>query len=127
MSTDQITQLSNRWAEAERKMDTNALQTLINGEFSLIGPRGFVLDREQWLNRYKTGDLKNESFDWKVEDVQDYGCTAVIRGIQTQRTSYRGQDSSGSFRVSLVAVMDGDDPHIAHIQLSGPLMEMGQH
>ncbi len=126
MDNLQIRQLSERWAEAERKMDSNALENIIDGDFSLIGPRGFVLNREQWLNRYKTGDLKNEGFEWKVEDIKDYGCMAVVQGVQTQKTSYRGQDSSGSFRVSLVAVMDGERGHIAHIQLSGPLMEMGQ-
>ncbi len=125
MDNQKIIQLSERWAEAERRMDSNALENLIDGDFSLIGPRGFVLNRDQWLNRYKAGDLRNESFDWKVENIKDYGCTAIIEGVQTQKTTYRGQDSSGSFRVSLVAVMDGEESHLAHIQLSGPLMEMG--
>ena len=125
MDNQQTMPFSQCWAEAERKVDPNTLKYLVNGDFSLIGPFGFVLNREQWLDRYKTGDLKNESFDWKVEGNKDYGCMAVIQGVQTQKTLDRGQDSSGSFRVSLVAMLHGEADHIAHIQLSGPLMEMG--
>ncbi len=126
MSKDQLLELSERWADAERSMDSGKLEQLVDGDFSLIGPRGFVLNREQWVNRYRTGDLKNESFEWNVENVKDYGCTAIVQGVQKQKTSYRGQDSSGSFRVTLVAVEDGEDCHLSHIQLSGPMMEMGR-
>lgn len=120
-----IMQLSERWADAERAEDSTKLEELVDGDFTLIGPRGFVLNREQWVNRYRGGNLKNESFDWKVESIREYDGTALVQGVQTQKTFYQGQDSSGNFRVTLVAVKNGEDWHLAHIQLSGPLMDMG--
>jgi hypothetical protein len=60
--------------------------------------------------------------------VRTYGNPAgmaVVKAVQ-QTTTAMGRDTSGSFRLGLLAVRAGPDWKIAHIQLSGPLIKPGE-
>ena len=46
---NEILQLGQRWAEAEQRGDVAALEAMAVGNFTLVGPLGFVLDKGQWL------------------------------------------------------------------------------
>jgi len=58
-----------------------------------------------------------------------YACSAraaIVESVQRQETTAMGRDTSGSFRVVIVAVRGTDRWAIAHIQLSGPLIDPGE-
>lgn len=125
----EVTELGNRWAAAERATDVAALNALLTDDFVAVGPRGFVLDRQQWLDRFRSGDLKNEALTLQDLSVRDYENVAVAVGIQEQRTTYQGHDASGRFPIGLIAVRQAGQAGqagqwlIAGLHLSGPLME----
>jgi uncharacterized protein (TIGR02246 family) len=97
-----------RWAEAERHADAEALDALLTDDFSAVGPRGFVLDRKQWLDRYTSGALVHDDFAWEEVHVRVYGRAAVAVGLQTQQSTYDGRDADGRFRVTQTLVeVDG--------------------
>lgn len=58
MNEQPLIELGRHWADAERRGDTGELEKLIVDEFMLIGPLGFILDRQQWLDRCRSGDLR---------------------------------------------------------------------
>jgi ketosteroid isomerase-like protein len=120
MSTpDQILDLGRRWAAAEQAGDTAALDGLAVDDFTLVGPFGFVLTRDQWLGRYREGDLVTSRLDWHDVAVRDYGTTAVAVGVHTQKAAYRGQANDGSFRGTHIAVRGEDGEwRLAGIHLS---------
>lgn len=127
MTQNQILDLSQRWADAERRADAGALDALLASDFVGIGPLGFVLNRQQWLDRYRSGDLKIEGFSWDDVSVHDHGTAAVVVGVETQRAIFQGQprpEASGRFRVTQVAVQEDGRWQIAGIQFSGPMPEM---
>jgi ketosteroid isomerase-like protein len=103
-STEQINDLDRRWADAERRSDVAALEALTTNDFTLVGPLGFVLDREQWLQRYRNGDLVTRSLRWDDVEVREYDGAAVAVGRHTQEASYRGTPADGSFRATHIAV-----------------------
>jgi uncharacterized protein (TIGR02246 family) len=113
-----ILDMVRQWADAERRMDPDSLDGLLAADFVAVGPRGFVLTRDQWLERYRTGALQNAAFELQDAQVRDYGTAAVMVGTQAQQTSYRGQDSSGRFRATLVAVRSDDRWLLAGVHLS---------
>ncbi|MBO0880558.1 MAG: nuclear transport factor 2 family protein, partial [Mycobacterium sp.] len=76
MNQTQIPELVSRWAEAERNSDARALDALMTDDCTVIGPRGFVLDRQQCLDRYDTGALRTDAFDWSDVSVRNYGATS---------------------------------------------------
>ncbi|WP_211880250.1 nuclear transport factor 2 family protein [Pseudarthrobacter albicanus] len=90
-------------SRAEAGGDVEQLDTMLAPDFAGVGPAGFVLRRDQWMERFANG-LVNESFelaelDWRIHDG-----VAVGIGIQRQRTTYQGHRNDGNFRVSLIAV-----------------------
>ncbi|WP_369251899.1 nuclear transport factor 2 family protein [Streptomyces sp. R41] len=114
-----ILDLVERWAVAEQQNNARLLDELLTDDFTGIGPVGFVISREQWLDRFSKG-LDNRAFAVEDPQVRTYGGAAVVVGVQAQETSVRGKDSSGRFRVSLVAVRRADRWLLAGVHI-GPL------
>jgi ketosteroid isomerase-like protein len=114
----EILALGARWAAAEQAGDTGTLGEIAASGFRLVGPFGFVLDRAQWLDRYRTGGLDTSSLVWDEVEVRDFGATAIAIGRHTQRATYRGQPADGQFRVTHVFVRDGDRWALASLHLS---------
>jgi ketosteroid isomerase-like protein len=108
VARDQVLELGRQWAAAERTGDVAPLGPLLADDFILVGPLGFMLDKEQYLGSRRSGDLKHASLVWEDVRVRVYGETAVAVGSQTQRSTYQGRDASGRFRVTQVAVRQAD-------------------
>jgi ketosteroid isomerase-like protein len=122
MSSDtqtEILALGRRWAAAEQNGDTAVLDELAAADFRLVGPLGFILDRDQWLQRYASGALDTTSLNWDEVEVRDFGDTAIAIGRHIQQASYAGRPADGQFRISHVFVRGPDGQwRIANIQLS---------
>jgi ketosteroid isomerase-like protein len=118
-TTNDILDLVDRWAAAEQENDAGRLDGLLADDFVGVGPLGFVLTRQQWLERFGNG-LENRTF--KVEDpqVHDHGGAAVVVGVDNQETSFRGGDNSGRFRLTLTVVRPADRWLVASVHI-GPL------
>lgn len=120
MSTteEQIRELGRRWAEAETQGDVAALDALAVDDFRLVGPLGFVLDKRQWLDRYRTGALSTRTLAWEDVEIRDYGSTAVAIGCQTQQAEFEGRPADGRFRATHVLLQRGIRWQLAGIHLS---------
>ncbi len=124
MSHDQIPELVRRWADAESRSDADALDALMTDDCTLVGPAGFVLNRQQCLDRYRSGGLKTEAFSWSDVLVREYGATTIVLGIVTQRASFQGKDASGRFRCTQIVVKQDGSWKCAGLQFSGPIRDM---
>jgi hypothetical protein len=106
------------WIDAEARGDATVLEVLLDDDFRGDGPRGFVLTKQQWLDRYRTGALANDAFAWEETRVRVHDDAAVAMGIQTQTARYRGVDCSGRFLGTLVAIRRRGRWSIVNVQLS---------
>ena len=109
-----------RWTDAEAHGDTSALDALMDPDFRGDGPWGFVLSKEEWLDRHRRRDLVYEAFGWRDVRLLVRDEVAVVSGVQAHTATYRGRDYSGRFPGTLVAVRHGGRWSIANVQLSGP-------
>jgi len=107
----------DQWVAAERNEDVEALARLLTDDFVGVGPRGFLLTRDQWLERYRSGDLQHSNFTFNDVQVREYADSAVIVGSQNQQTTFQGRDASANPRATLIAVRPDD-----HWQLAGAHM-----
>jgi ketosteroid isomerase-like protein len=117
-TTEQIRELGRTWVDAELTADVSTLDDLATDDFRLVGPFGFVLDKQQWLDRYRSGDFATSALAWHDVETRDYGDSVVTIGTQSQEAAYRGSASNGDFRITHVFVRAGDRWKIAGMQLS---------
>ena len=122
---EDLIQVGQRWASAELHGDVPFLKSILAEDFLGVGPRGFMLTKEQWLQRYESGDLKNESFGWDDIRVRLYGDAAIVTGREMTKNKYRGQDAGGQFRITQVFVKNSGRWLLASIHLS-PIVEAPQ-
>jgi ketosteroid isomerase-like protein len=113
-----IEDLNRRWAEAEVRGDIPALDAMSTDDFRLVGPAGFVLDKRQWLDRYRNGDLVTRSLRFEDAQTRLYGDAAVSIGRHVQQAEYQGHPVNGEFRSTHIAVREGDGWRLAGFQLS---------
>jgi hypothetical protein len=115
---DTFDELLARWIDAEARGDAVALDALLHVDFHGDGPRGYVLAKPEWLDRYRRGDLVNRAFAWEATRVRARADTVFVRGIQAQEARYRGEDCSGRFLATLMAVRQDQRWTIVNLQLS---------
>jgi ketosteroid isomerase-like protein len=108
---DQLQELKRvveEWAAAELHGDTTFLERTLEDDFVGVGPRGFTLTKEQWLDRHKTGSLRYESFRLDEVEVRSYGDAAVTVCRQSAEGVYEDEngryDIHEQFRATLVFV-----------------------
>jgi ketosteroid isomerase-like protein len=122
MNREQIEQevrrLADTWAMAELSGDTAFLERTLADDFIGIGPLGFMLTKQEWLARHRSGDLKYESFTLDEFKVRVYNDAAVLTGRQVQNAAYRGNPIQGQFRTTVVFVQQQGQWRLASLQLS---------
>lgn len=106
--TGQLEKLGEDWAAAELRGDTAALARILADDFVAVGPRGFMLTKEQWISRHDSGNLTYESFEWDEVSVRVHGDAAVMIGRQTASGRYQDGDFryeiQDQFRTTLLFV-----------------------
>jgi ketosteroid isomerase-like protein len=117
---EEVKQLQKRFDEAELKGDKEELSVLISDDFLSVGPKGFVLDKPQWINRhdqFKYHELKTDE-----ADIRMHGSTAIVCNIQRNKAEYEGHPVEVAARVVQVWIEENDEWRLASIQFS-PLAE----
>ncbi len=113
-----LERLAEDWASSERRGDTAFMQRTPTGDFAGIGPRGFMLAKDEWLERFTSGRLKYEYLEWDEVKVRVYGDAAVVTGRVKQEVSYQGQGMESDLRTTLVFVKQQGNWLLASLQFS---------
>jgi hypothetical protein len=116
-----IAQLQARFDNAELNGDRDTLRELIASDFLSIGPKGFVLDKEQWINRH---DLFTYSeLSTSEMDIRVYEGAVIVRDVQRNKADYDANHVEVNTRVSHIWVQQQGRWQLAGIQFS-PLAEV---
>ena len=99
-----IKQLEQEWAEALQKRDQAAIDRIVARDWMLTDPEGALITKGQADADLNSGALKFESFKLDAMTVRVYGDTAVVHGLETEKSSYKGKDTSGQYRFTDVFV-----------------------
>ena len=100
--TDSIDSFLGQWSAAEQAGDTGRLDALLTGDFAGIGPLGFILPRQAWLARHRSGDLRYDSFGLAEVAARVYGQAAAVTARNNTRGSYQGQPIPQATRATLI-------------------------
>jgi ketosteroid isomerase-like protein len=120
--SEELKQVAEEWASAELRGDTAALGEVLADDFVGVGPRGFMLTKEQWIDRHEAGSLRYDSFGLDEIGVRLYGDAAVMACRQSAEGVYedenRRYDIHEQFRATLVFVRQQGRWLLAGLHLS---------
>jgi ketosteroid isomerase-like protein len=106
------------WADAEARGDASALEPMLAGEFGAIGPLGFSLSRQEWLDRHTSGDLSYGRFELDGLESRLYGELALATVRQRVEGSYRGRPLPSALRASILLTRRPERWQLAFTQMS---------
>lgn len=92
-----ITQLEREWAEAGVKADAAALDRLMADDWLMTSWDGQTLTKAQSIEEFKSGVYKAESVNLDNIKVRAFGDVAVVTLGQTEKSKYKGKESSGRY------------------------------
>jgi ketosteroid isomerase-like protein len=114
----ELADLDRNVTRAEVDGDVATLDTLATEDFMLVGPVGFVLDKQQWLDRYRGGGLRTHALAYEDAVTRVHGDCAIRIGRHVQEAEFQGRSVNGEFRATHIAVRDGGRWRLAGIHLS---------
>lgn len=104
-STEQIiTQMEQDWGVALVKKDLATIDRIEAPEWMISNEVGDLQSKAQTDTELKTGVYNCESFTLDDTKVGVFGDTAVVFGLETEKSTYQGKDSSGQYRFTDVFV-----------------------
>ena len=115
---DTVEELEQTWATAETRGDVATLEAIATPDFMLVGPAGFVLDKQQWLDRYRNGDLTTQSLVLENPVTRTYGEATITVARHVQQAEYQGHPANGEFRATHITVRDHTRWRLAGMHLS---------
>jgi hypothetical protein len=115
---DELAELDRTVTRAEIAGDTAKLDALATHDFMLVGPVGFVLDKQQWLERYRGGGLRTIALSFEDAVTRIHGDCAIRIGRHVQEAEFQGRPVNGEFRATHIALRDGGRWRLAGIHLS---------
>ena len=113
-----VSTLIDELTAAQLAGDADRLVGLLTSDFTLVGPLGYVVERDAWIQQFRSGALKHAAFALEEPRARTYEGVAVVIANQVQTTTYQDRDASGAFRVTLVAVPEDERWRLAGMHLS---------
>ena len=114
----QLAELDRDVTRAEVDGDVATLDALSTHDFMLVGPVGFVLDKRQWLDRYRGGGLRTIALAFEDAVTRVHGDCAIRIGRHVQEAEFQGRPVNGEFRATHIAVRGEDRWRLAGVHLS---------
>ncbi|HEV2960637.1 MAG TPA: nuclear transport factor 2 family protein [Candidatus Angelobacter sp.] len=102
-----FTGLEKQLLSGIQKKDQTAVKTLLTDDFEIWMPNGDALATEDWLPAV-LGKFTLKSFRISQMSVRDFGDTAVVKFMRSQKADFQGKDESGEYFVVDVWRKAGD-------------------
>jgi ketosteroid isomerase-like protein len=107
-ATASIKQLEHEWVDAAKANDMEKLGQILADDWTGISPDGEKMNKQAYLDMYKSGKSKVESIDLGSMDVKIIGTVAVVQGTDKEKSTLDGKDSSGKYAwMDVFAKRDG--------------------
>ncbi len=94
----EILKLENEWLAATLTRDAAAIERLLADDYTLGEFDGTVTTKAQLLEYIKSGEFAATSLVYDGVTVRVYGDTAIATGRTTERSQWKGSDSSGLYQ-----------------------------
>jgi ketosteroid isomerase-like protein len=105
----QVTKLENDWVKAMIAKDYAVLDRALADDYTDSGdPDGSVHTKSDMVSALKSGQIAISSYKYADLKVRVYGNAAIVTGLQTFVSTFKGKDDSGTFRFTDTWIKKGD-------------------
>lgn len=94
---EHLKQIEHDWTNAQKAGDTDKMSQFIADDWAAFGPDGAKMDKQAYLATFKSGDQKYESVEVGDLDVLVSGDIGIVQGSDTEKSSFKGKDTSGKY------------------------------
>jgi ketosteroid isomerase-like protein len=92
-----LMQMERDWTQAALKKDTAALDRILADDWVAIGFQGTTTTKTQAIAELKSGVSAAQAEELGDLKVRIFGTTAIVTGSDTEKSTYKGKDSSGKY------------------------------
>lgn len=118
-SEQTLNQFMDNYLAAVRKNSADAVEPFLDSQYIRIAADGSILNKEQILAAFRSGDLKYDSVTAAGRTWRMFGSdTAIVTSRATIKASKKGQDIGGSYRVTTVLKRTGNSWALVSTQFS---------
>lgn len=96
-AAEELKQVEHEWMAGQRAGNVDKIAPLIADDWIALGPDGKKVDKKQYLADFKSGAQKFASIEAGPMDVRVFGNVGVVQGSDTEKSSYKGKDTSGEY------------------------------
>jgi ketosteroid isomerase-like protein len=96
-TAEAIKQLERDWAEAQKAVNIDRLSQIVADDWSGLGTDGAKSGKGDFLEDVKSGKSKLESIEFGPMDVKVFGTIAVVQGSDTEKSTTKGENTSGKW------------------------------
>ena len=96
-AAEEIRQLERDWIAGQKAGDADKIGQLLADDWAGLNSDGKRVNKQQYLADYKSGVQKFESIEVGPMDVRIMGNVGVVQGSDTEKSSYKGKDTSGKY------------------------------
>src|SRR5207244_42648 len=93
---EMLMKMERDWVDASLKNDVKSMDTIMADDWVGTNYLG-TFTKAQVLGDMKAGQVSSTSIQLGEMKVRVYGDTAVVTGSDTEKSSYKGKDTSGKY------------------------------
>jgi hypothetical protein len=114
--SDVIDDLQDRVNAALLGGDWQTLSEMIAPDARIIGPRGYIIDRDTWIGVHRESEYQQVRLDVTESDAREYGDAGIRFDVVESECTYKGETITGRFRVTHVWVTQRERWQLAAVQ-----------
>ncbi len=100
-----LMQMERDWAQAATKNDAATVEKFVADDWVGIDLEGKSITKAEAIADMKSGASMTQSYEFGPMKVRVFGNAAVVTGSDTEKSTYKGKDSSGKYVWTDVWVM----------------------
>jgi hypothetical protein len=113
---ESVRSLQDRVNAALLASDWETLNDLVAPDARMIGPKGFMIDRDTWIGVHQESEYQQVRLQPAETEVHTYDRAGIRLDVVDSECLYKGETHAGRFRVTQVWVTDHDRWQLAAVQ-----------
>jgi ketosteroid isomerase-like protein len=96
-AAEDLKQVERDWIAGQMAGDADKIGSLLADDWAGLNSDGKKANKQQYLADYKSGAEKFQSIEVGPMDVRVFGNIGVVQGSDTEKSTYKGKDTSGKY------------------------------